>query len=97
MAENKDEIVRKYLEFRGSVQGVGFRYRAIHAAGMMGVSGWVRNNPDDSVSMEIQGTEDQIDKVVEMINQGRFVEIEDILEKKLPTVTEERGFRCIDY
>lgn len=29
-------MVRKYIVFYGAVQGVGFRYRAMHAAGMYG-------------------------------------------------------------
>ena len=94
MAETKEKTVRKSLEFYGQVQGVGFRYRAFHAASMIGVTGWVRNNPDDSVSMEIQGTEEQIDKVIKIVSQGRFVEILNVYEKAIPLVQNERGFYC---
>ena len=37
------------------MQGVGFRYRARQAADMVGCTGWVRNEWDGSVSMELQG------------------------------------------
>ena len=54
-------MIRQRIVFRGRVQGVGFRYRARMAAAQIGVTGWVRNNPDGTVTMEIQGTEEQID------------------------------------
>lgn len=50
-----NEVIRKRIRFFGSVQGVGFRYRAKHAAASVGATGWVRNEYDGSVSMEIQG------------------------------------------
>ena len=46
-------MIRKHIVFYGWVQGVGFRYRARHAADLYGCTGWVRNEYDSSVSMEI--------------------------------------------
>lgn len=57
-------MTRKHIVFYGWVQGVGFRYRARHAADLYGCTGWVRNEYDGSVSMEIQGEEENIDKVM---------------------------------
>ena len=37
-----DTIVRQHIVFYGWVQGIGFRYRAIHAAEYYGATGWVR-------------------------------------------------------
>ena len=87
------EIRRKHLTFHGCVQGVGFRYRARHAADMLGVTGWVRNEYDGSVTMEIQGTEEEIDQVVAMIDQGRYVRIDFMDVKRIPLVVDESGFR----
>ena len=87
------KIVRKHIVFRGWVQGVGFRYRARYAAEAVGATGWVRNEFDGSVSMEIQGTEDQIEKVVQLIEQGRYVRIESMDVKEIPVICDERGFR----
>ena len=87
------EITRKHLTFHGCVQGVGFRYRARHAADMLGVTGWVRNEYDGSVTMEIQGTEEEIDQVVAMIDQGRYVRIDFMDVKRIPLVVDESGFR----
>ena len=87
------ELVRKHITFYGWVQGVGFRYRARHAADYVGATGWVRNEYDGSVTMEIQGTQTQIDQVIQAIELGRYVKIENMAVKKLPPVTGEHGFR----
>ena len=87
-------MVRRHIVFRGWVQGVGFRYRARHAASLYGCTGWVRNEWDGSVTMEIQGTPDQIDQVIRSIRAGRFVRIEDMESGEIPPDEEERGFRA---
>lgn len=88
-----NEIIRKKITFYGWVQGVGFRYRAYHAAGMIGATGWVRNNYDGSVLMEIQGTQDQIDQVIMAIERGSYVNIENMECHSLPVDENERDFR----
>ena len=86
-------MVRKAITFYGAVQGVGFRYRALHAAEMFQCTGWVKNEYDGSVLMEIQGEEDAIDKVIMAIQMGKYVRIEDMSVKSLPVEQEERSFR----
>ena len=85
-------MIRKHIRFWGRVQGVGFRYRAYHAANAVGATGWVRNEYDGSVTMEIQGTEEQIDQVILLIEKGRFVRIENLDARTIPVKEEERGF-----
>ncbi len=89
----KRKTIRKYIRFYGQVQAVGFRWTAMQAAKLYGVTGWVRNEYDDSVSMEIQGTERQIDDVIAAIDRGTYIVIDRMEVKKLETVEEERGFR----
>ena len=86
-------MIRKHIIFRGWVQGVGFRWRARQAADHYGCTGWVRNEWDGTVSMEIQGTEEAIDKVIMSIESGRYVQIENMDVKILPVNPEEYGFR----
>ena len=86
-------VVRKRIVFYGRVQGVGFRYRANHAASAIGATGWVRNEYDGSVTMEIQASEAGIDQVIQMIERGRFVEIERMETKGLPLREDEYDFR----
>ena len=85
-------MLRKHIIFYGWVQGDGFRYRARHAAEMYGCTGWVRNEWDGSVTMEIQGTEEAIDNVILAIKRGRYVKIENMDSRTIPVESEERGF-----
>ena len=85
--------VRKHITFYGWFQGVGFRYRARHAAEMYGCTGWVRNEWDGSVTMEIQGTEEAIDKVIQAIEAGKYVRIDKMESRMIPVDPEERGFK----
>ena len=88
-------MIRKHIIFYGSVQGVGFRYRARHAADYYSCTGWVHNEWDGSVSMEIQGTEEAIDQVILTIEAGRYVEITGMDVKTIPVDPKERGFRTV--
>ena len=89
MAEN---IVRMELHFFGQVQGVGFRYRAYHAANGFGLTGWVQNLPDGSVLCEVQGERELIDRMIAQVASGRYVEITDLRSKKLAIQDGERSF-----
>ena len=86
-------MVRKHIVFSGSVQGVGFRWRASRAAGLYGCTGWVRNEWDGSVVMEIQGEESAIDQVILAIRRGKYVWIENMAVKTVPVI-DEREFRA---
>ena len=90
-----DEVIRKHFKVYGDVQGVGFRYRAEHGAAAVGVTGWVRNDWDDTVEMEVQGTSEQIRQLLFLINQGKFISIQGLEEKIIPIVPDEWGFRVI--
>ena len=86
-------MIRKHFVFYGSVQGVGFRYRAHKAADMNGCTGWVRNDWSGTVTMELQGNEPQIDAVILAIERGRYIHIENMEIRVIPVNEEERGFR----
>ena len=92
-----NEVIRKRIRFFGSVQGVGFRYRAKHAAASVGATGWVRNEYDGSVSMEIQWTESQIDQVILAIERGTYLHIENMDARTILAVDDEHGFRAVAY
>ncbi len=86
-------MIRKHIIFTGWVQGVGFRWRARHAAELYGCTGWVQNEWDGSVTMEIQGTEENIDRVILAIEAGRYVKIENMDCREMPVDLEEYSFR----
>ena len=67
------------------------RDRACYIASSLGVTGWVRNNWDDRVEMEAQGSRELLAQMVEMLGRQRFIEIEGIEERVIP-VEVESGF-----
>ena len=87
-------MIRKHIIFYGQVQGVGFRYRAQHAANLYRCTGWVRNEWDGSVTMEIQGEEDNIDQVILAIERGTYVRIENMVCHTIPTDEKEFSFHA---
>ena len=85
-------MVRKHFRFTGRVQGVGFRYRAKYAANGMCITGWVNNEWDGSVEMEVQGTEEAIDRMLIMINSGDYIVIDNVESQDIPLLENESGF-----
>ena len=85
------DLIREHIIFRGRVQGVGFRYRADHAARRYGVTGFVCNCYDGSVLMEVQGEKSAIDEMILAIERGSYIRIENMSSKKLPVIR-ENGF-----
>ena len=55
--------IRKRIVFHGRVQGVGFRFTAKHLANSLGLTGWVQNEYDGTVLMEVQGREPMINSL----------------------------------
>lgn len=80
--------VRKHIVFHGRVQGVGFRYTAKYLAKSLGLTGWVKNEWDGTVIMEVQGREPMIHKLLEGLNRGDFISIEWIDTEEIPMAKE---------
>lgn len=83
--------VRKHIVFHGRVQGVGFRYTARYLAQSLKLTGWVKNEWDGTVSMEVQGREPMIDKLLAGLNRGQFITIEWMDTEEVP-LKEETSF-----
>lgn len=90
------EKIRYQLRFYGRVQGVGFRWTSKNLASLYGLSGWVINDYDGSVLMEVQGEKVKIDSMIERLDSDRFIEIDSIEKKKLPVVEDEREFSIVE-
>ena len=84
--------VRKHIVFHGRVQGVGFRYTAKYIAQSLELTGWVRNEYDGTVTMEVQGRETLINKLLVRLNHDRFITIEWMDTEEIPLVDTERSF-----
>lgn len=71
----------KAVEVRvtGRVQGVSFRYYTQHQARRLGVTGWVRNEPDGSVAGHFEGPSEAVDQLVAWCRRGpAYAEVEDV-------------------
>lgn len=68
-------MVRAHIRFRGTVQGVGFRYTTLSFAQSLALTGWVKNLPDGSVEAMVEGPRAQIEELVAKLkNQfGSFI------------------------
>lgn len=85
--------IRRRWRFTGTVQGVGFRYYARAAALHLGLTGWVANNWDGSVTLEAQGERAALDALVPLIERSnRWARIENIEVTTLPVKEHEYGF-----
>ncbi|MBN2510094.1 MAG: acylphosphatase [Spirochaetales bacterium] len=54
----------------GRVQGVGFRYSAVHAAQSYRLAGWVRNTPDGRVEVFAQGQPEALSRMIAWLKEG---------------------------
>ncbi len=91
MAEN---LIRYFGTATGRVQGVGFRMFVQQHAIELGVTGWVRNMEDGSVTMELQGTQAQIDALSHAIRKGNlFIRVKTFSLEDRPLVPDESGFK----
>ena len=63
-------MARVRAEVRGRVQGVGYRFSALREAARLGLTGWVRNEPDGSVLLEAQGGLERLDALLEWCRRG---------------------------
>ncbi|MCR4789834.1 MAG: acylphosphatase [Treponemataceae bacterium] len=88
-----NNIYRYQYIFHGRVQGVGFRYTAYNAARSAGLTGWVRNEYDGSVKMQIQGNSEQIAFVLSSLQRGTFIQIDEIEKKELEVRNDESSFQ----
>lgn len=56
-----------HIYFKGTVQGVGFRYTCHNYAQGLGLKGTVRNLPDGRVELWAQGASDVIESLIEQL------------------------------
>ena len=89
------KLCRKHFHITGRVQGVGFRFRAKHLALSYGLTGWVRNEWDDSVTMELQGQIEQIHLVLKGLNQDSYIRIDWIDTQDMAVDESEKRFRVL--
>ena len=58
------------VQVTGRVQGVSFRWYAVREAVRLGVTGWVRNEPDGSVTAHLEGPGDAVEEMIAWCHRG---------------------------
>ncbi len=70
---------------KGRVQGVGFRYFVRREAQELGLVGYVRNLPDDSVEVEAEGPPEKLEELRQRLWQGpalsKVLDVKDVLSE----------------
>ena len=88
-----DVKCRRYV-VRGRVQGVGFRFFVEREAHMLGIAGWVRNNPDGTVEVLAMGTREQLMGLRDRLSDGpRAARVDDVDEAECQAVPGLNTFR----
>ncbi len=62
-----------YCVVTGRVQGVGYRDFIERYTHEHNLTGWIKNKPDGSVEVVIQGTPDELKDCIEILNQGSLL------------------------
>ncbi len=87
-----ENVVRWHIQFFGKVQNVGFRFTACQIAKELDLTGWVRNEMDGSVTMEVQGPREKMDEVIRYLHQDPYIRIDDYKVRELTIIPSENKF-----
>ena len=83
------------IQIYGRVQNVGFRYFVVKKAGEYQINGTVKNEPDGTVVVEAEGTEEQVDIFLTDLKKGPgWARVDDIKIAQLP-VADFNNFRVV--
>lgn len=64
-------MVKSYtLHLTGRVQNVGFRYFTVQEAIKEGAGGYVRNEPDGTIYIEVEGEEEAVNRFLMRVRKG---------------------------
>jgi acylphosphatase len=96
MARGGQNMKRFHLIIHGRVQGVGFRYFTQYEALKRQLTGWVRNNDDGTVELEVQGNEEAVQLFIDTIREGTlFAKVTDVSVQEIPIIHNEKQFRIM--
>lgn len=85
-------LIRRRCHFSGLVQGVGFRWEAKTLAFQLGLTGWVRNEADGTVTAEVQGGEGSVNEFLRAMRTVPRFDITEIRTVELPSREGETAF-----
>ena len=84
---------RMHVIVRGVVQGVGFRFFTRDLARRYGLGGFVRNRPDGTVEVEVQGEDGTLAAFLEDLEIGpRSSHVKGIESREMPVENAQESF-----
>lgn len=85
---------RAEIVVRGLVQGVGFRWFTRERAELLSLKGYVKNQSDGTVFIEVEGAEEEIERLIREVKRGpRYAAVKDV---KVLWHTDTRHFASFD-
>jgi acylphosphatase len=84
-------MVQAHIYFKGSVQGVGFRYTSQRFAVDLGLKGWVKNLPDGRVELLAEGSKDAVESLLQNLSNhfgGYIHEVQKVFKEGRHEFTE---------
>ncbi|SMP50925.1 acylphosphatase [Neorhodopirellula lusitana] len=90
---NQQEVRRTVYRYRGHVQGVGFRVNAIQQARGLQVVGFVRNEPDGDVLMDVQGPRKEVEELAKRVQSSMSLKINEVLIDQRDPLPDREGFK----
>ncbi len=86
-------LTRTRVRYTGRVQGVGFRATARDlASSFQGLSGWVRNEADGSVLLEVQATSEHARSFLDALRERMERRVVTTDESTIEPIVGERAF-----
>jgi acylphosphatase len=86
-------VIRTNVIYRGHVQGVCFRATTQGCARDLAVTGFVRNLPDGSVELEVQGPADEVQRLLDAVAEQFARNIRDFSVRQCEVRHSEQEFR----
>lgn len=84
--------IRKEFHFEGSVQNIGFRFEVQSHAKPLGITGYAKNNDDGTVTAQLQGNLEDINRVISDLQNIDRIQIDSMTEKDIPLDYYENDF-----
>ena len=84
--------IRKEFHFEGNVQNIGFRFEVQSHAKPLGITGYAKNNDDGTVTAQLQGNLEDINRVISDLQNIDRIQIDSMTEKDTPLDYYENDF-----
>lgn len=83
-----------HVTVSGRVQGVGFRYTTQQIAEEYNLTGWVQNQADGTVELEVEGNKSSVNSFLKALEDGfnQFIRIDDMNVETLQDKKDYKNF-----